>query len=653
MSSNRVVAEIKERLDIVEVVGRYVSLKRSGRTYKALCPFHQERTPSFVVFPHTGTWYCFGACGEGGDIFAFVMKAEGVSFADALAMLAREAGVELRPLDEASARRRQRRQRLRAVCGAAAELFAEWLWTHPEAEECWRYLEQRHVRPEAVRLFRLGYAPDRWEALLNAMTGRGYTVDDLEAAGLVVRSEHGRCYDRFRRRLIFPIRDVQGHVVGFGARALAEGQHPKYLNSPQTELFDKGRLLYGLDVAREAIRKADRAVIVEGYMDVITAHQAGFQNVVASLGTALTVEQVDLLKRFTTNVTLALDADTAGLEATRRAIEAARRALDKRLIPRIGRRGRLRPEYEIEGDVRVAVLPEGYDPDELIREQPHQWQALIEGALPVVDFFFEAALRGRNLDDPRERAAVADQLLPILAEIGHVVLRAHYVQRLARLLRVDERDLQAALAHYRRRLRQEEHRPRAQPDAGLGEVPAVEAYVLYLLLRWPHYVPVALEMGLRADDWSVTEFRAIFEHLVEQRPQTQEAVEELLADLPEPVVERAAHVVAYYDRYPQLSPQALELEVRDKVDEMKIRALKRAHERLQHLIADVYEHRHEDGGRLADLLRRQAHLSRQIVAREQARRARRRPGDGTGVPAAAYAGVREGIERESAESRRA
>ncbi|MDQ7029240.1 MAG: DNA primase [Ardenticatenia bacterium] len=569
MASNRVVAQIKERLDIVEVVGRYVSLKRSGRTYKALCPFHQERTPSFVVFPHTGTWHCFGACGEGGDIFTFVMKAEGFGFAEALAMLAREAGVELEPLDAADAQRRQRRERLYAICEAAAEMFAEWLWTRTEAQACRHYLKQRQVRPETARLFRLGYALDRWEALLKALTARGYSEDDLEAAGLVVRTDHGHRYDRFRHRLIFPIRDVRGRVVGFGARALDESQQPKYLNSPHTELFDKGRLLYGLEIAKEAIRQADRVVIVEGYMDVLTAHQAGFRNVVAGLGTALTPEQVHLVKRFTTNVTLALDADKAGLEATRRGVEAVRQVLDRRLVPRMGRRGRLQPEYELQGDLRVAVLPDGYDPDELIKESPEQWQALIEGALPVVDFFFEAALRGRDLDDPRERAEVADQLLPIVAEIGHVVLRAHYAQRLARLLRVDERDVHAELARYRRRSR-ERRRPSAPEvptGAGpAGEVPAAEAYLLYMLLRWPETLPIALDMGLQADDWSMTEFRVLFDALIGQMPSTADAVEELLADLPAPVAERAADVLTSYDRYPQPPQEAVEWEVRDKVD---------------------------------------------------------------------------------------
>ncbi len=625
MSSSRVIAEIKERLDIVEIVGRYVTLKRSGRTYKALCPFHQERTPSFVVFPHTGTWHCFGACSEGGDIFSFIMKIEGLSFVEALALLAREAGVEWQPTGETGAEARRQRERLRAACEAAASLFAEWLLTRPEAERCRAYLEQRRIRPETARLFGLGYAPNQWEALLQALTGRGYSPEDLENAGLVVRSEAGSYYDRFRHRLMFPIRNVRGEVVGFGARALEDGQQPKYLNSPQTRLFDKGRLLYGLDLAKDAIRNANRVVVVEGYMDVIAAHQAGFRNVVASLGTALTVEQIRLIKRFTTNITLALDADEAGVEATKRGIEAARQALDKRLVPRVGRRGRLHRDYEIEGDLRVAVLPPGYDPDDLINENPERWRTLVEGALPVIDFLFEAATRGRDLSDVQQRAAVADELVPIVAQIGNVVLRTHYVQRLARLLQVNEQDLYAAIQQRRRRPSTAHDEQPQAVETGLADVPAGETYLLYLLMRWPSCLPIVLEMGLSPADWTTTEFRVLFEALVRHLPQDAVAVEEMLADLPPPVAERAAHVCAAYDQHPPLSPELVEYEVRNRVDDLKIRALRREYEHLQHLLTDVQHNGEEDPGQLAELLRRQADLSRQIVAREHARRARRPP----------------------------
>lgn len=627
MASNRVIAEIKERLDIVEIVGRYVNLKRSGRTYKALCPFHQERTPSFVVFPHTGTWHCFGACSEGGDVFSFIMKIEGLNFAEALAMLAREAGVEWHPSGDTGAQARQRRDRLRATCEAAANLFAEWLLTHPEAAACRAYLEARRIRPETARLFGLGYAPNRWEALLRALTERGYPVEDLEAAGLVVRSDSGSYYDRFRHRLIFPIRDVRGRVVGFGARALEANQEPKYLNSPQTELFDKGRLLYGLDLAKESIRNANRVVVVEGYMDVITAHQAGFRNVVASLGTALTVEQLRLIKRFTTNITLALDADDAGVEATKRGLEAARQALDKRLVPRVGRRGRIQQDYELEGDLRVAVLPPGYDPDDLIKEDPERWRSLVERALPVIDFFFEAATRGRDLNDVHQRAAVAAELMPVVAEINNVVVRAHYVQRLARLLQVSEQELHTAIRHEQRRLPlpliEEAGAPHG--EGGLADVPATEAYLMYLLMQWPHCVPVALEMGLKATDWTTVEFRILFDALAQHAPVDATTVEELLADLPPPVAELAGRVRARYDRQPPLSPELVEFEIRNRVDEVKIRALRREYEHLQHLLADVQEEEDASSDQVVALLRRQADVSRQIVAHEQARRARRPP----------------------------
>ncbi|MGC8826016.1 MAG: DNA primase, partial [Anaerolineae bacterium] len=279
-----VVDQIKDRLDIVDVVSAYVPLKKSGRTYKGLCPFHAEKTPSFVVFPETGTWHCFGACGTGGDIFTFIMRIEKVDFGEALRILAEKAGVlleERRPQEKA---RQDLLERLRGANAAAAAFFHQLLLHSPQAGFARRYLAGRYLTQETIESFELGYAPNDWEALSRHLTAQGYTTAELLEAGLIIAREEGGHHDRFRNRLMIPIRDLRGRVIGFGARAL-DDTPPKYLNSPQTPIFDKGAVLFGLDRAAKTIRARSEAIIVEGYMDVMMAHQHGVTNVVAAMGT--------------------------------------------------------------------------------------------------------------------------------------------------------------------------------------------------------------------------------------------------------------------------------------------------------------------------------------------------------------------------------
>ncbi len=436
-----VVEEIKARLDIVDVIGSYIPLKRSGKNYKALCPFHEEKTPSFVVFPETQTWHCFGACNTGGDIFSFVMKKEGVDFQGALRLLAARAGISLEREEEGDESARVR-QRLREIHAAAAAHFHDLLLRHPQGEVAREYVRKRGLDESVVRTFQLGYALDSWDDVLRYLTTLGYSQEELELAGLIVRREDGRIYDRFRHRLMIPIHDAQGRVVAFGGRVLGEG-HPKYLNSPQTPIFDKGRTLYGYAQAVRAIRAEDRAVIVEGYMDVLAAHQAGFKNVVASMGTALTATQLRLLSRHTRRIVLALDADTAGELAALRGIEVAREHLDREVEPMITPRGALRYESTLQVDLRILRLPPGMDPDDLIRQDPQRWAELVEAALPVVDFYLEYIQETLDLSTPQGKAEAVRVMAPLLREVADRVVRDHYVQRLARLLRVDERVLAA------------------------------------------------------------------------------------------------------------------------------------------------------------------------------------------------------------------
>jgi len=359
------VEEIKQRLDIVDVIGESVSLQRSGRNYRALCPFHAEKAPSFFVFPDKGTWHCFGGCATGGDVFAFVMKKENLDFSGALRVLAERAGITLGR--KGAAPEETEKDRLRQANEAAALFFQHALFNTQAGAGALAYLTMRGIDRQTAESFQLGYAPDTWDALKEHLKGRGFGEGELLKAGLLVEGEKGP-YDRFRQRATISIRDERGRTVGFGSRMLpgdsgAEPEGPKYLNTPQTPIFDKGAILFGLDRSAEHIRRADVAVVVEGYMDVIAAHQHDNLNVVASMGTALTERQLALLRDLTENIVLAFDPDSAGQAASERGDVIARR---------------------MGAQIRVMKISGDRDPDEIIRADPEGWRRLVVEAQPFV-----------------------------------------------------------------------------------------------------------------------------------------------------------------------------------------------------------------------------------------------------------------------------
>ncbi len=491
-----VVDEIKAKLDIVELISEAgVKLRRSGRSYIGFCPFHDNRrTPAFVVWPETGTWRCFGACNEGGDIIRFVMKKEGLDFHEALQRLATRAGVTLEPWERQAPEQREAQERLRKLLEEAVIFYHGHLLNHPQVLDYLRH--QRHLSDTTIEAFGLGYAPDRWDAALTHFLARGYSEQDLLDAGLIVAREassaHGQFYDRFRHRILFPIRDEQGRMAGFGGRVVDPNAVPKFLNSPETPLFSKGRLLYGLDRARKAIRAADQVVIVEGYLDVIALHQAGFENVVSPMGTALTEEQLRLLKKYTRRIVLALDPDRAGQQAILRGLEAARSAMDQEMEVGFDARGWLRQEARLQADLRVARLPEGLDPDEVVARDPEEWKQIVENARPVVMHVMETLAVGQDLNDPRVKSQIVAQVLPLIEDLPSPVERDAYRQALARLLRVDERALSGApgpgsRAKRPRSAQAGEAVPSSQspPVAVTRSVRQVEGIVLSILFHQP------------------------------------------------------------------------------------------------------------------------------------------------------------------------
>ena len=466
MTSSGIVADIKARLPIVDVVGETVALKRAGSAYKGLCPFHAEKTPSFIVTPDRESWHCFG-CGKGGDVFTFLMERDGLDFREALTRLAEKAGVEL---SAQSAREDRQRRRLREAIEAAIAWYREVLLRTPQGERARAYLSERGFSDETLDRFSIGYAPNVWDALTKRLGARGFSDEELVSAGLAGPSNRGGVIDKFRGRVMFPIRDQSGKATGLGGRILPGLDGPKYLNSPATLLFDKSRTLFGIDLAKASIRKAKLTVIVEGYTDVMAAHQAGFTNIVASLGTALTRGQVELATRYADAVALAYDVDLAGEAATQRG-----------LLEELG------PEAAV-SKVRVIRIPAGKDPDELIRTDPQAWERAIADAKPVIEYFIDQAAAEADLSTIAGRREVTGRSLAILKRVGDRVERALYLQHLARLVNVEERTLGEALE--RAPVVRRAARPPREPSgngtgAAVPSLGRLESEALELMLRYP------------------------------------------------------------------------------------------------------------------------------------------------------------------------
>ena len=425
-----VAAEVKNKLSVVEVVGDSVSLKKAGTTYKGLCPFHGEKTPSFVVTPARETWHCFG-CGLGGDIFSFVMQRDSVTFPEALRTLAQRAGVEI---DERTKREDAHKARLRQVLDSAIAFYHAVLTSSRAGATALDYLHGRGFSDETIATHQLGWAPAGWDQMTRTLGAkRDVRPEELLEVGLASPRQSGRggVYDKFRERVLFPIRDQNGHAVGLGGRLL-QGDGPKYLNSPATPLFDKSRTLYLIDKAKGAIRKSGQAVIVEGYTDALMAHQAGFENVVASLGTALTPGQVALLTRYTSRIALAYDVDPAGEKAGTLGVTS--------LAGLIGQLQGDTSGVKLE-DVRVARLPDGKDPDEVVREAPADWEAAIAKAKPLVEYLIDHHAGRFDLKTSSGRIGFVEAVMPAIRNITDPLRRDEALGEVRRVSGVEERVL--------------------------------------------------------------------------------------------------------------------------------------------------------------------------------------------------------------------
>jgi DNA primase len=490
-----VIDEIKSKVDIVDLVSEAgVKLRHAGRNYTGFCPFHDNKhTPSFVVWPESGTWRCFGQCNEGGDVFKFVMKRENLDFKEALDKLAARAGIQVPTFTKETAEQKEAYDQLRILLEDALIFYRSHLMANKELLNYLR--QQRGLTDLSIETFGLGYAPNAWDSALTHFIQRGYSEQDLAESGLISPRDSGGFYDRFRNRIMIPIRDENGRMTGFGARIIDPNDVPKFLNSPETPIFSKGHLLYGLDRARKPIRTADQAVIVEGYLDVIALHQAGYENVVSPMGTALTEHQLRLLKRFTRRIVLALDPDTAGQKAVLRGLDAARQAMDREGELGFDARGLLREEARLQADLRVAALPDGLDPDEIVARNKEEWSRLMDNAKPIVTYVMETLAAGQNIIDPKVKNQIAAQVLPLIEDLPNALERDTYRQQLARMLRVDESALTGTQAQASRVRRprgaqggqgtQKQVAEKPNPALTVSTNNKVEAYIIAVLVKKP------------------------------------------------------------------------------------------------------------------------------------------------------------------------
>ncbi len=416
---------IKDRLDIAQIIGEYIPLKKAGANWKANCPFHNEKSPSFMVNAEKQFWHCFG-CSKGGDVFSFLQEMEGLEFSEALKILAERAGVKLDTF--ASDINKSQKNRILEINAKAAYFFHQFLLEMPASAGARDYLQRRELKTETIEEWKVGFIPEQWDLLTQYLLKKGNNVDDLLASGLTIKKEGGGVYDRFRGRIMFPIWDAHGNNVGFTGRVLVETEKSggKYVNTPQTLVFDKSRILYGLNKAKTEIKNKDFTLLVEGQMDVIACHQAGMKNVVASSGTALTFEQIKLLKRYSNNISIAFDADAAGQNAAKRGIDLA---------------------LEQGMNIKIIQIPAGAgkDADECLKKNPAVWFKAVESAKEVMEWYFASVLVGADKHDPKQKQKIADILLAEIIRLPYAVERDHWLKKLTDELSVDHTTLTAEM----------------------------------------------------------------------------------------------------------------------------------------------------------------------------------------------------------------
>ena len=482
-----IIEEVKQKTDIVEIIGQYTKLTKAGKNLKGLCPFHSEKHGSFFIYPDEQRWHCFGACNEGGDVFSFIMKQQNIDFGDALRMLAEKAGVEV-PAMSGQKEDKEKYDKLYQVNQAAAQYYHNILINTDYGAKAKAYVVKRGLNDKAIADFQLGFSLNNRDSLKIYLLEKGFKENELLEAGVITKGDGKDSRDVFRNRLMFPILDIKGRCCGFGGRTFEDNQ-AKYINSSQSPVFDKSGNLYGINLAVQAIRKEDKAVLVEGYMDVIMAHQYGFSNVVASMGTAVTDKQMNIFKKLTKNLILALDSDAAGEEAMLRCVGY---------------------ENLIGNEIKVAVMPPGSDPDDVIRKDASVWQTNIDNSIPVIDYTFDMLTAKLDLSTAKDKSVAAARLMPVIIQIEDRIRRAHYLQKLSRIVGVGVRELEATIkknVEYNKHVNKKGETPSAAIVRPAYSQP-IEEYCLTLLLQFPKLK--SFKNRLKPEYFENTENREIF-----------------------------------------------------------------------------------------------------------------------------------------------
>lgn len=493
------VEQVRVKSDIVEVVGSRVTVKKAGRNFKGLCPFHGEKSPSFMVSPERQTFKCFG-CGEGGDVFTFLQKYDGMSFLESLEFLAGKAGVKLESYRPSS--QDLQRKRLLEIAHLASEYFTWILHNHKSAEVARKYLKDRKIISDSVKRFGLGYAPEQWRSVSDFLVNKkGYSVDELESVGLVIRNQKGH-YDRFRGRLIFPLKDHKGAVVGFSGRVMPGGDEKsaKYINSPETKIYSKSKMLYGLWENREFIRKDDRIVLTEGELDMIPSYQARVKSVVAIKGSAFTEDQAQLINRYTKNIVMALDADQAGEAAIKRAVKIAE---------------------SMDMSIRVVQIKEEKDPGDVATKDGKVWRELVKGAVAYYDFLIDSVIAKYGTESGESARIITAEVIPTIAEIENLVVKAHYVKLFAKRLGVPEDSVyeEVERVEKKKELKSLKKVVKKIEEKSESRREKLEEYGLSLMLQY--YSDFKDELSSIEVEWfSLTSISKIVEQLMKWKPKT-------------------------------------------------------------------------------------------------------------------------------------
>jgi DNA primase len=555
--SEEKVSEIRERASILAVVSDFVTLKKTGRNYKGLCPFHSEKTPSFMVNEEKQIFHCFG-CGEGGDVFTFLMKTGHFSFPQAVEELAKRYGVKLpsKELSPAQKRELTKKDLLFQINQAASEYYHDLLTCQKEGEVARRYLSERGIRAEIIEEHRLGYSLDRWDGLVQHLQGKRFQMELARELGLIFPKKKEGWYDAFRGRIIFPIFDLYQRVVGFGGRVIKEGE-PKYLNSPESAIYHKGEVLYGLHAAKRSVPVKDQVLIAEGYFDLLTLHQYGFQQSVATLGTALTPDHIRTLKRYTHNLVTVFDGDSAGVQATLRCLP-------------------LLLEEEVWGE--TVILPRGEDPDGFLRKGNREaFDKMIEKRVPLIDFFLEGRMKSRNMRSIEEKVKVAKEALGLIRRIPEGIRRDFYLKVLAEKLDLQEAALREMLGPSPKEPRKETEKP--QPRDPEEPFSRSEEMVVSLLIHHPEFIPAVFEEGI-LEDFESPRLKRLAEDLGDLfqkkgRIELPGALETLGEDLRERLAEFIFHGDEFRGEGPEGDPKKILRDCFRKIRENRLKGDKR------------------------------------------------------------------------------